>query len=205
MERSMPRTRIGLVGPGGSCKADLERALRVLVADPQMRQVVYLGADHAAEEVTAGWVDAVRAENERLLTRGAELAVNGSADDIERLLREPRSSHQLSLVHRLPDPPARAIELLDRWVLLAVHDKAVLDEEDIANAHVIAYGRADEASCKRFGPRCFFTPGPACGGKLGCVELLADGNLELRLLDLEGTVLSSQTVQAGGAKLVVAS
>jgi len=201
----MPRTRIGLVGPAGSSKPDLERALRLLAADPSMRQVVYLGADRAAAEVTAGWVDAARSEDERLLRRGAQLACEGSADEIERLLREPRSSQGLSLVHRLPEPPARAVELLDRWVLLAVHDKAVLDEEDIANAHVIAYGRADEASCKRFGPRCFFTPGPISGGKLGCVELRADGDLELRLLGLDGAVLSSQTLQAaGGARVVVA-
>ena len=201
----MPRTRIGLVGPCGSSKPELERALRLLAADPTMRQVVYLGADRAAEDVTAAWVDAARNEDERLLRRGAQLACEGSADEIERLLREPRSSQGLSLVHRLPDPPARAVELLDRWVLLAVHDKAVLDEEDIANAHVIAYGRAEEASCKRFGPRCFFTPGPVSGGKLGCVELNTDGNLELRLLGFDGAVLASQTLQAGGARVVVAS
>ncbi|HMI93595.1 MAG TPA: hypothetical protein VK509_19615, partial [Polyangiales bacterium] len=88
----MPRTRIGLVGPGGSCKPDLERALRVLAADPSMRQVVYLGTDRAAAEVTAAWVDAARGEDERLLRRGAQLACEGSADEIERLLREPRSS-----------------------------------------------------------------------------------------------------------------
>ena len=121
------------------------------------------------------------------------------------MIAAPNANSQgLSLVHRLPDPPARAVELLDRWVLLAVHDKAVLDEEDIANAHVIAYGRADEANCKRFGPRCFFTPGPISGGKLGCVELHADGNLELRVLGLDGGLISSQLLQAGGAKVVVA-
>jgi len=44
-------------------------------------------------------------------------------------------------VRRLPPPPARAIEMIDDRVVLLVHDKAVLDEEDIANAHLIVYGK----------------------------------------------------------------
>ena len=45
-----------------------------------------------------------------------------------------------------------------------MHDKAILDEDDVANAHVIVYGEAADADFKRFGPRSFLTPGPVAKG-----------------------------------------
>ena len=60
---------------------------------------------------------------------------------------------RLEFLRTLPPAPARAIEMIGDRIILAVHDKKVLDEEDIANAHVIVYGRSDEMLLKQFGPR----------------------------------------------------
>ena len=196
--------RIGLIGPGGTAKPKLERALELLTSDPAMRQVIYLGPDDAAGQIVA---ERARGGLERddFLERAADLAVNGSAESIAQLLALERTQSRMTLVRRLPEPPARAIEMLDTWIVLAVYDKAVLDEDDIANAHVIVYGRGDEPSFKRFGPRCFFTPGPLTRGHVGCLELMKEGHMEVRLLDLEGTLLWREPLLAAGSKLVVTS
>jgi hypothetical protein len=194
--------RMGLIGPAGDAKGELERALELLIADPTMRRIVYLGGDGAIESVAADWSRA-RLEQDEFLTRAAELSCSGSANDISQLLAQEREGGRFDLIRKLPDPPARAIEMLDSWIVLAVHDKAVLDEDDIANAHIIVYGRADEASLKRFGPRCFFTPGPLAAGKLGCLELLPEGHMQIHLLGLDGESLRSESLYGTSAKLVV--
>jgi hypothetical protein len=194
--------RMGLIGPAGEDDAELERALELLIADPAMRRILYLGNDGAIERVATAWSRA-RLEQEEFLRRAAELCCAGSPDEIAQLLAEEREGGRLALIRNLPEAPARAIEMMDKWIVLAVHDKAVLDEDDIANAHIIVYGRAEEASLKRFGPRCFFTPGPLSAGKLGCLELMPEGHVEVRLIGLDGRTLFSDSLQTVGAKLVV--
>jgi hypothetical protein len=196
--------RVGLIGPAGEAVDALERALELLLADPNMSRVLYLGRDGALETVTAAFSRA-RLEQEEFLRRAAELSCAGSPDEILALLAEEHAGDRLARIRKLPEPPARAVEMIDKWIVLAVHDKAVLDEDDIANAHVIVYGRADEASLKRFGPRAFFTPGPLSAGRLGCLELAADGQILVRLLRLDGQVEWSEALQATTAKLVVSS
>jgi hypothetical protein len=194
--------RMGLIGPAGEDTAQLERALELLTTDAAMRRILYLGSDGAIERVAAAWSHA-RLEQEEFLRRAVELSCAGSADEIAQLLSEEREGGHLSLIRSLPEPPARAIEMMDKWIVLAVHDKAVLDEDDIANAHIIVYGRAEEANLKRFGPRCFFTPGPLGGGKLGCLELMPEGYVQVQLLGLDGETLFSESLHTAGAKLVV--
>jgi hypothetical protein len=198
------RVTLGLIGPAGNARPELERALELLMADPAMHRIVYLGADGAIEEVAAARSRS-GLEREEFLDLAAELSCSGSADEITELLAAEREGKRLSMIRKLPEPPARAVEMMDKWIVLAVHDKAVLDEDDIANAHIIVYGRADEAGLKRFGPRCFFTPGPLSAGKLGCLELMADGQAQIRLLGLDGETLVCESLQGTSAKLVITS
>jgi hypothetical protein len=203
MAAGMARTALGFVGPVARAHGELERALSLLAADPAMRQVVYLGLDDAIDEVAARWQAKAEEHRAAFLTRAAELARSGRPEAIDALLAEPDPGRELSLLRRLPEAPMRAVDMLDRFVVLAVHDKAVLDEEDIANAHAIAYGRADEPACKRFGQRCFLTPGPLSGGTIARVRLLPEGALELAVLRLDGSVVKSERLAEGGARLVV--
>jgi hypothetical protein len=196
--------RMGLIGPAVDAPSELARALESLLADPAIDRIVYLGADQSIDTADAARGQPRLAEAE-FLARAADLACSGSADALAALLSEERAKKRLHVIRKLPEPPARAVEMMDKWIVLAVHDKAVLDEDDIANAHIIVYGRADEAGIKRFGPRCFFTPGPLSGQRVGCLELLPEGQIEVRLLDLEGNAVFRETLQGSGAKLVVSS
>lgn len=196
--------RIGVIGQAGKAKNELRKAVELLLEDQEMKQVIYLGADGAVDAIAADWAKESLPED-AFLSRAAELAASGSADEIDALLVEDRSSHRLSAVRKLPEPPARAIEMLEKWIVLAVHDKSILDEDDIANAHVIVYGKANDADFKRFGPRAFLTPGPLSKGKIGRLHLRADGHLEIDLLDLQGKVVQHEEISPADSKLVVTS
>lgn len=199
----MARTTLGFVGPAARAAGELERALALLAADPSMRQIVYLGLDDAVDEVAARWQARVEQHRAAFLARAVDLARSGASEAIDALLAEPDPGREVALLRRLPEAPMRAVDMLDRFVVLAIHDKAVLDEEDIANAHAIAYGRADEAACKRFGQRCFLTPGPLAAGNVARVRLLPEGALELAVLRLDGSVVKSERLADGGARVVV--
>jgi hypothetical protein len=194
--------RIGLIGPSLPDEPALPRAFELLLRDAAVRQVIYLGADDSPHTLVAEWTRQGLGEQE-FLRNGVELACSGTPEQIGALLSEERSVNRLQRIRVLPPPPARAVEMLDRFLVLAVHDKAVLDEDDIANAHVIVYGRADEPNWKRFGPRGFFTPGPLARGFIGCLELMQEGHIEVRLLDLDGVVRMREPLQSGPGKLVV--
>ena len=195
--------RLGIIGQAGSAAEELRRAIELFLSDPQIKQIIYLGDDNALDTVVTDYAQETLSEAE-FLRRGAALAVSGSADDIEGLLAEDRAAQRLSVLRCLPEPPARAIEMLERWIVLAVHDKAILDEDDVANAHVIVYGKAPEADFKRFGPRSFVTPGPLARGRVARISLRPDGGLEVALLDLDGSSVLRESISPANAKVVVA-
>jgi hypothetical protein len=196
--------RIGIIGKADGATQDLRTAIELFLSDPHLKQIVYLGEDDAITQVAATFANEHLGEEE-FLRRGAELACHGSADAIERLLHADREAQRVSLLRRLPAPPACAIEMLEKWIVLAVHDKAILEEDDVANAHVIVYGEAPEAAFKRFGPRSFLTPGPLHKGRVGSIGLRVDGGLELALLDLQGATVLSESISPSVAKVVIAS
>jgi len=197
--------RMGFIGTALGATRELRQAIELFLDDPQLKQIVYLGDDDAITQVVSHFAHEQLSEDE-FLRRGVELACHGSADALRQLLEADRAAQRVSLLRRLPEPPALAIEMLDKWIVLAVHDKAVLEEDDVANAHVIVYGHAEEADYKRFGPRSFLTPGPLNKGLVGSVGLRQDGSLELNLLDLNGRTMRSESVSpAAVAKVVVAS
>lgn len=196
--------RIGLVGPGADAPAELERALSMLLEDASIRQVLYLGDDDAIDPLIAAWRGR-GLDEDTLLSQAAALALNGSADEISALLEADRAARRPLAVRKLPPLPSRAVEMLDRFIVLGVHDKAVLDEDDIASAHIIVYGKADGPSLRRFGPRSFFTPGPVRGGHVGYLALEPSGQCEVAVARLSGNVILREHLPAPSAKLVVSA
>ena len=159
-------SRIGFVGPTGDLDA-LRSALEFLLLSDVVN-AIYLGDASEVEEVVAAWAEDLGAET--FLSRAAELAVSGSANEIQDLLTADQAVQQLSRVRGLPPPPSRAIEMMEDRIILVVHNKDALDEEDIANANVIVSGAEPEAYLRRFGARYFFSPGPLSAGHVGFLE-----------------------------------
>ena len=178
--------RIGLVGPSEEDPALLREASEFLLGDCGADQVVYLGLEATVRSLIEAWGQQIMQgapSEERFLEEAAELALGRESGAIDALLARDRELQRLGAVRCLPPPRGRAVELFEDKVVLFVHDKAMLDQEDIANAFLIVYGRSRQAALHRFGPRAFFTPGPL---KLGCVALVErddDGSLVLAQFD----------------------
>lgn len=198
----MNPNRIAIIGSAQGDAALLERTLDRLLEDDSLRQIVYLGDDDSLDAAMAARNQDTLSQ-EAFLERGVELACTGDPDAIDALLQERHATQRLATVRRLPPTPALAVEMLEKWILVMVHDKGVLEEDDIANAHVILYGSTKKPYFKRFGPRCFFTPGPLSGGHVGRLELADSGDLAIQLVDAQGQVVQSESLQGAATKFSV--
>jgi hypothetical protein len=200
--------RIGLLGPADGEVALVRRAAEFLLRSP-VDQVVYLGADDAAERAVAAWsaeLMGFEPTTDAFLSHAFRLSQQGSAEQIQEFLKHDEQVRQLSALRCLPRAPARAVELFEDKVVLFVHDKAQLDAEDIANAFLVVYGRSKTVALNHFGPRTFFSPGPLKAGQVAVIERQRDGNLAIAQLNPEsGESLGRTTLQTHHAKMVVLS
>lgn len=201
--------RIGLLGPAHGDGEALREAVEFLIGDVGVEQAIYLGDDAGAfDALLAEWALEVFGETpspEIFLARAAGLAADGSPTEIRALLERDEWHRNLGRVHKLPPAPTRAIEMLADRIIIAVHDKSVLDEEDIANASLIVYGLADEAALKRFGTRYFLTPGPLTTGRVAVLETESEGNVSIALFETSGVPVWRQTMARPSGKMSIVS
>ena len=195
--------RLGLIGPANTDTAALERAAKLLIVEYEVDQVIYLGEDDALREFVAAHES--EGNGHPVEQRVARVAATGSPSDIEDVLVQLRGARYLEKLRVAPRPPTRAMEMLDDRIVLIVRNKATLGEDDVVNANVVIYGDARELMFKRFGPRCFFSPGPLTGGRLGLLDDRSEaGGVELRAIDIAGEILWTEPIQGRGAKVMVA-
>lgn len=189
--------KLGFVGPAGGEGKLLREALEFLLNDAGVDQAIYLGLDGTADRVVEAWAKEMGAEatSGAILERAVELAREGDPAAIDDLLARDDAVERLSCVRTLPPSPARAIEMIEDRIVTVVYDKAVLDEEDIANSTLLVYGKSDEALLKRFGPRYFFTPGPLGAGKIGIVEADKESQIVVGLFAPSGASLWREALQ----------
>ena len=193
--------RLGFIGPANTDAVALERAAKLLICDLEVDAVIYLGEDDALRDFVA----AHESDGNGLEQRVAEVAATGSADDIEDVLRKLRGARYLSKLRVAPPAPRRAMEMLDDRIVLIVRNKSTIGEEDVINSNVVVYGDATELMFKRFGPRCFFSPGPLGMGHIGLLDDRSEsGGVVLKAIDLSGEVSLSEPIQGRGAKVMVA-
>jgi hypothetical protein len=198
--------RIGFIGPAEGDVAALREALDFLLGDAGADTVIYMGeddtADQLAEECLRG---ATGGADGTFFGAALEAALTGTPDEIAALLDAELELERLSTLRILPPSPMRAVEMLDDRIVLLVHDKAVLAEDDIVNASVIVFGRSKELLLKRFGTRYFFSPGPLNQGQVGLLEREGDGRLAAAAFDLSGRPLWREILQWRTAKIMVAT
>ena len=200
--------KIGFLGPANGDETLLREAVEFLVSDVEVDQAIYLGLDEEIDEVVGRWARDIAGDpsDEAFLTRAVELAQQGDAESIDQLLARDTAVARLACVRKLPPAPARAIEMIEDRIVTVVYDKRVLTEEDIANATLLVYGKSDEASFKRFGPRYFFTPGPLGAGKIGLVEAEEDGQVAVGLFEPSGAPVWREVLHGrAGSKMMVSS
>jgi len=195
--------RLGFIGPAKSDVAALEQAAKLLICDFEADAIIYLGEDDALREFVATHdsEDGGHPVDEQV----AQVAAHGSPKDIEDILRKLRGARYLGKLRVAPQAPTRAMEMLDDRIVLIVRNKSTIGEEDVINSNVVVYGDATELMFKRYGPRCFFSPGPLETGHVGLIEDHSEsGGVVLSAIDLTGDVSWSEPIQGRGAKVMVA-
>jgi len=195
--------RLGFIGPAKTDAVALEQAAKLLICDFEVDTLIYLGEDDALREFVAAHES--EDEDGPIEQRVAEIAATGSPEEIQDVLRKLRGARYLGKLRVAPPPPTRAMEMLDDRIVLIVRNKSTIGEEDVINSNVVVYGDANELMFKRFGPRCFFSPGPLDTGHVGVLDDKSEtGGVVLKAVDLTGDVWWSEPIQGRGAKVMVA-
>jgi hypothetical protein len=194
--------RLGILGPANDDMIGLARAAQVLLDEVHAEKVIYLGDDGALERVVVSWAREIVGANpsgEELFKRAAERCAKATPLEIDHFVEGERARLRLEVFVSLPSGHSRSIEILDGRVVLFVHDKAMLDEEDIVAAQLLVFGKAREPLIRRVGGRVFLTPGPI-GCPTGGSAILDDGvgGLRIEVLGPGGAVTAHD--QIGGPR-----
>jgi hypothetical protein len=166
--------RLGLLGPAGGDLAALARAAELLLNRGRVTRAIYLGADDALEDTVALWAESLVGQDPSdrgVWDRAFAVAAEGSPEEIRAFLRSERARLRLKSLESLPPRELRSVEMFGDRVAVLVHDKALLDEEDIFAATFLVYGKSDRPLVKKIGPRWFLTPGPITGEDGGAIVL----------------------------------
>jgi hypothetical protein len=177
--------RLGLIGPANDRDDLLERAVRFLSKERAVHRAVYLGLDPALERVVGALASRAVGDDPgvgAVWQRAAVRCGQAAPAEIDRFLEAERERLSLMVFGALPGEDTRLIELLCGKVAVMIHDKALLDEDDIASATFLVFGKSTEPMVKPIGSRWFLTPGPLASGG---VMVLDDGSgvVELSLYD----------------------
>jgi hypothetical protein len=187
----------------------LAHGAQYLLDEARVEKVIYLADDDALDRVVASWAAEMVGENPTgagLFARAAARCASAAPSQIDDFVALERARLRLQVLVSLPSAGQRAIEILDGRVVLFVFDKAMLDEEDIAAASVLVFGKSPEGVLKKVGTRMFLSPG-TIGSKGGGCAVLDDseGGVRIELMTTGGEVSAQATVGAPitGAKMRV--
>ncbi len=190
--------RLGLLGPANGDLAALAAAAEFLLNAVRVTRAIYLGADDALEETVQLWAESLvgaDASDGGVWARAFEVAAAGTAEQIDAFLRAERGRLRLRALERLPPEELRSVEMFGDRVAVLIHDKALLDEEDIFSASFLIYGRGDAPLIKKIGPRWFLTPGPVADPGGGAMVLDDSGeDVTATLYDAAGRVARAEVL-----------
>ena len=200
--------RLGLLGPAGDDLAALARTAELLLNRAKVTRAVYLGSDEALEETVALWAESLVGadpSDDGVWDRAFAVAARGSVEELDAFVRAERARVRLKSLEGLPPEELRSIEMFGERMAVLIHDKALLDEEDIFSAALLIYGKSDAPLIRKIGPRWFLTPGPiGCEGGGAIVLDDAGDDLVATLYDSEGRAVRSEALATGRiAKLSV--
>lgn len=153
--------KLGLLGPAEGDLSGLGIAAERLV-HAKVDRVIYLGPDDALERAIGAWAKRLVGDDpaeSAVWRRASELAIAGSPAEIDAFVKTDRARLALHVFESLPGGTARTIEIVGDRVAVLVHEKALLDEEDIFAANLILYGKSDQPVVRRIGARWFISPG----------------------------------------------
>jgi len=181
--------RLGLLGPASGDVGALGRAAEFLLNGARVHRAIYLGNDGALDRAVAAWARKLVGDDptdDGAWRRAAEVALTAAPATIDRFVATERARMRLKSLEALTGAEARTIEMIGDRVTVLIHDKALLDEEDILAANIIAYGKSDAPLVRKIGQRWFVTPGPI-GSQDGGIAVLDDEKEEIVITVFDGS------------------
>lgn len=181
--------RLGLLGPAGSDVGALGRAAEFLLNGARVHRAIYLGNDGALDRAVAAWARKLVGDDpsdDAAWSRAADIAVAGTAEQIDKFVASERARLRLKSLEALPEEISRTIEMVGDRVAVLIHDKALLDEEDILAANLLFFGKSDGPLVRKIGARWFVTPGPI-GSEGGGIAVLDDEGDEIMVTIFDST------------------
>ena len=197
-----PSMRLGFLGPilssssaatsgNGSThpSSPLETASSLLLGKHRVGRAIYLGADDALEHMVEAWARRLVGDDptdDAAWRRAAQLAANGVPEDIDAFVKGERMRLRLRSLESLPHRILRTMEMVGDRIAVLIHDKELLDEEDIFAASLLIYGKSDVPLVRKIGGRFFITPGVL--GPRGGICVLDDtgDELSIAVYNIEG-------------------
>jgi hypothetical protein len=180
--------RLGLLGPYSGDITALGRAAEFLLNGARVHRAIYLGNDGALDRAVAAWARKLVGDDptdENAWRRAADAAVSGGHEAIDKFVATERARMRLKKLETLPEGAQRTIEMISDRVAVLIHDKALLDEEDILAANLLCFGKSDAPLVKKIGTRWFVSPGPiGCPG--GGAAVLDDEQDEIVVTIYDG-------------------
>jgi hypothetical protein len=186
--------RLGLLGPAGSDVGALGRAAEFLLNGARVHRAIYLGNDGALDRAVAAWARKLVGDDpsdEAAWRRAANIAVSGTSEQIDKFVQTERARLRLKSLEALPEEVSRTIEMVGDRVAVLIHDKALLDEEDILAANLLFFGKSEGPLVRKIGARWFVTPGPI-GSEGGGIAVLDDEADEIMITIYDSTGKPSQ-------------
>ena len=187
--------RLGLLGPAGSDVGALGRAAEFLLNTVRVHRAIYLGNDGALDRAVAAWARKLVGDDpsdDGAWRRAADGALTGSAADVDKFVGAERARLRLKSLEALPEEISRTIEMVGDRVAVLIHDKALLDEEDILAANLLFFGKSDGPLIRKIGARWFVTPGPI-GSEGGGIAVLDDEKDDIQITIYDSTGKATQT------------
>src|SRR5690242_20368991 len=108
--------RLGLLGPAGSDPSTLGalgRAAEFVLNIARVHRAIYLGNDGALDRAVAAWARKLVADDpsdEAAWRRAADVAVGGTAEQIDKFVQTERARLRLKSLEALPEQASRTIE-----------------------------------------------------------------------------------------------
>jgi hypothetical protein len=160
--------RLALLGPAGDHPEALEAALRFLLESGSVDRAVYLDVDGALDAAIRAWAGRLVGDNPSeagVWARAARACLRGTPAEIDAYIARERQRTTLRLFESLPDGDTRAVEMLGGALVVMIHDKGQLNEEDMIPARLLLFGKSATPVVKQVGQRWFLSPGsfPAAG------------------------------------------
>jgi hypothetical protein len=181
--------RLGLLGPSGGDIGALGRGAEFLLNTARVHRAIYLGNDGALDRAVAAWARKLVGDDpsdHNAWRRAADVAAKGSWEQIDKFVSTERSRMRLKTLEALPEAGARTVEMISDRVAVLIHDKALLDEEDILAANILCFGKNDGPLVKKVGTRWFVSPGPI-GSEGGGLAVLDDETDDVIVTIYDGT------------------